>query len=127
VSQENGAEGTGTGRFTPADRMHTAAEFRHVLRHGKRGPQPEAVLFTARTRSVQDPQARRLGVTASRRVGGAVIRNRQKRRVREWFRASRARLAAGSDLVVLLRPAARKASTRRLWSVLDRALEESQR
>lgn len=46
---------------------------------------------------------RRLGVTASRKLGGAVERNRVKRRVREWFRRSKHRLAPGTELVVIAR------------------------
>jgi ribonuclease P protein component len=52
----------------------------------------------------------RLGIIASRRVGGAAARNRAKRRVRELFRKeppSRARADGGRplDLVVVARPA----------------------
>ena len=48
----------------------------------------------------------RLGVTVSRKVGGAVVRNRVKRRVREWFRRERSRLEERADLVVIARPPA---------------------
>jgi len=41
----------------------------------------------ARQRDDGDSAAVRLGVTASRRVGNAVMRNRCKRRMRELFRA----------------------------------------
>ena len=33
-----------------------------------------------------EPERSRLGVTVSRRIGNAVVRNRVKRRVREFFR-----------------------------------------
>jgi ribonuclease P protein component len=46
----------------------------------------------------------RLGITASKRVGNAVARNRGKRWVREWFRRERSTLPAGLDLVLVLRP-----------------------
>ena len=36
-----------------------------------------------------DETRRRLGVTVSKRVGNSVIRNRVKRRIREWFRHAR--------------------------------------
>jgi ribonuclease P protein component len=48
----------------------------------------------------------RLGVTVSRRVGNAVIRNRVKRWIREWFRKDRGAIGPGLDLVVIARPAA---------------------
>jgi ribonuclease P protein component len=55
----------------------------------------------------QESSGHRLGVTVSRRVGGAVIRNRIKRRIRAWFRQNRGELVASSDLVVIARrPAA---------------------
>lgn len=44
-----------------------------------------------------------MGVTASRKVGGAVVRNRAKRLVREAFRATRDQWPAGIDLVVIVR------------------------
>jgi ribonuclease P protein component len=46
----------------------------------------------------------RLGCSVSRKVGGAVVRNRVKRLFREAFRLEQAALPAGVDLVVIPRP-----------------------
>lgn len=46
----------------------------------------------------------RLGLSVSRKVGGAVVRNRWKRVIREAFRLSLEQLPAGLDLVVIPRP-----------------------
>lgn len=46
----------------------------------------------------------RLGVVASKKVGGAVQRNRAKRLVREVFRTSPELFPGGVDLVVIVRP-----------------------
>ncbi len=55
----------------------------------------------------------RLGVTATKKVGRAVVRNRQRRLVREAFR--RHRHGIGSfDLVVNVRPSSRGCSYRDL-------------
>jgi ribonuclease P protein component len=43
----------------------------------------------------------RFGLAASRRVGGAVLRNRAKRLLRESFRRHRAETERGRDLVLL--------------------------
>lgn len=43
----------------------------------------------------------RLGLSVSRRMGKAVVRNRWKRVIREAFRLSRVRLPPGLDLVVV--------------------------
>ncbi len=45
----------------------------------------------------------RLGLSVSRKVGKAVVRNRWKRLIREAFRLTRAKLPQGVDLVVIPR------------------------
>ena len=45
----------------------------------------------------------RLGLSVSRKVGGAVIRNRWKRLLREAFRLNRQKLPTGIDLIVIPR------------------------
>jgi ribonuclease P protein component len=52
------------------------------------------------------PGGPRLGLSVSRRVGGAVERSRVKRVLREAFWAEAERLPAGSDYVVVARPEA---------------------
>jgi ribonuclease P protein component len=56
------------------------------------------------------PAGPRLGVTATRALGGAVVRNRIKRRLREAFRLHRSNLAAPWDIVLNPRRAAAGAS-----------------
>ena len=46
----------------------------------------------------------RLGISASRRLGGAVVRNRWKRLLREAFRLTCSQLPEGIDLIVIPRP-----------------------
>lgn len=61
----------------------------------------------------------RLGVTATRKIGGAVQRNRIKRLVREAFRLEPTLLPAGIDLVVVAKggaPALALADVQAEWS-----------
>lgn len=65
--------------------------------------------------------AARLGLTVSRRVGGAVVRTRVKRRLREWFRRHRELIPKEIDLVVIARPAAAAAATGEIGRELELA------
>ena len=67
----------------------------------------------------------RLGIVASRRIGGAVVRNRVKRRLRELFRQlepNAISTAGGLDLVVIARREAADAPFRLLSSDFRGAL-----
>ncbi len=69
--------------------------------------------------------ASRLGLTVSRRVGGAVVRNRVKRRIREWFRAQHEQLTAPLDLVVIARRSAGSLDASSIAAELSSLLEGS--
>lgn len=64
------------------------------------------VVLLAPRAAAGTPGGPRLGITVSRRVGGAVVRNQLKRRIREWFRAAARTLPGSVDLVVIGRRAA---------------------
>jgi ribonuclease P protein component len=86
--------------FRTTDRLHRRSEYLRIHRVGARVQTSHFVIYTASTSS----SAVRLGITVARRTGGAVVRNRVKRRVRECFRLTlRGIVPAGTDLVVIAR------------------------
>jgi ribonuclease P protein component len=74
-------------------------EFQLVQAEARRFSTPRFV-FLQRAR---DPTGARLGVTASRKLGSAVVRNRAKRLIREAFRATRDLWPDDVDVVVVAR------------------------
>jgi ribonuclease P protein component len=77
-------------------RIRTPAEFDRVYR-AKVFAADDVLILNACATELPHP---RLGLSVSKKVGGAVVRNRWKRLIREAFRLSRAELPAGIDLVV---------------------------
>ena len=99
--------------------MRRRADYLRCYREGRRLHGALATLHIAPGREGRA----RLGMTASRKVGGAVVRQCLKRRVREVYRRweGRGRLPA-ADLVVHLKPAAAAASFGELEAELKRLL-----
>ena len=87
--------------FPKAARIRRRREF---LAIGRTGERRHTAHFIVLARPHGGPS--RLGVTTSRKVGGAVVRNRIKRRLREVFRRDPDRLLPQHDLVVIARPGA---------------------
>lgn len=107
-----------TGQLGRGDRLLRSSEFGRVSREGQRLVEPAFVLLIAPCPSSCDAVRQRLGITVSRRVGSAVVRNRVKRHVREWFRGARSSLRPGVDVVVIGRSAAARLSGREVKGIL---------
>lgn len=82
--------------FPRTARLVRRGEFDAVYRTGKRRSNSH---FTVFFRANQLPQSR-FGFSIKKAIGGAVVRNRIRRRVREIVRIHRQEIAAGWDFVV---------------------------
>lgn len=67
----------------------------------------------------RDQAPPRVGLTVSRKVGPAVVRNRIRRRLREIYRQRQQALPAGVDLVLIARPSAATADSVALARSVD--------
>ena len=108
-------------------RLSRSAEFERVYRQGRSKGNRFLVLyaFPREDESRADPsEGPRLGLSVSKRIGGAVDRNRVKRVLREAFWEEAARLPTGSDYVVVARPDARGLAEREGKGGLRTALAE---
>jgi ribonuclease P protein component len=108
-------------RATRRGRLSRSAEFERVYRQGRSSANRHLVLYTFPNPSVQRP---RLGLSVSRKVGGAVERNRVKRLLREAFEQAQDGLSSGQDVVLVARPELRELAEREGLAGVDAALGE---
>jgi ribonuclease P protein component len=110
--------------FPKAARIRRRREFLSMGQRGEKRRTPHFVLVTERCSGTP-----RLGITVSRKVGGAVRRNRLKRRIREIYRRERDRIDLGQDLVVIAKIGAAELESaeiqRELVSAVGRRLSSS--
>lgn len=108
-------------RHAGRGRLTRSAEFERVYRQGRSSANRYLVLYTFPNPSVQEP---RVGFSVSKRIGGAVQRNRVKRLLREAVSSTRAQLDGGFDIVVVARPEVLKLAEAEGLGGVCAALEE---
>ncbi len=88
-------------RFPRTARLTRPADFTRVYGHRHSAASGQLVVY-ALPNGLPDGRVR-LGLSVSRRIGTAVVRNRWKRRLREAFRLVRTDLPSGIDVIIVVR------------------------
>ncbi len=98
----------------PRERLRKRHQFLNVFRTGVKKESPH---FKCNLRA-NGFGLRRLGLTVGKRTGNAVMRNRIKRLIREFFRRNKALLPESTDIVIC----AKAGSGRLEYAALNREL-----
>ncbi len=91
--------------FSKEERLRKRREFLGVYERGDKIQSTYFVLYMLENGLPHH----RLGITVSRKIGRAVVRNRIKRRLREIFRTNKQAIFPHCDLVVIAKRAASRA------------------
>ena len=104
-----------------AERLRSRAEFERLFRRGARVEGPAFVLLWRR-----EPGPRAVGFAVGRRLGGSVVRNRARRRLREAYRRKQGLVPPeGIRLCFIARQAALTSPFEELLQLMGNALTES--
>ena len=97
-------------------------DFRRIYGKGRSAVTPFLVMYVRPNRLGHN----RLGVTVSTKIGGAVVRNRARRRLREVYRLAQPRMKQGYDLILVARCPTAEVSYKKLTSAFEKACEKLQ-
>jgi len=81
------------------DSLKRNGDFKRLYARGKNAVDGCAAVYTRKNGTLRS----RLGVTVSTKHGGAVVRNRVRRRIREAYRINEHRFPPGYDIVIVAR------------------------
>ena len=102
-------------------RLRRTRDFARVRRFGRSYATNLVALSVLPTRT----QSVRVGFSVSKRVGGAAVRNRVKRRMRETVRAQLTVIRSGHDLVFFARPPAAGATSGEICEAIRLLIRKS--
>jgi ribonuclease P protein component len=109
---------SGSERFPKTARLRKRRQFLNLSRTGSKTQSAHFVVIS----NANDAKESRLGITVSGKVGNSVVRNRIKRKVREFFRRHRAELPKSTDCLIIARSGAAALPGERIAAELEQAL-----
>ncbi|MGH7828624.1 MAG: ribonuclease P protein component [Candidatus Binatia bacterium] len=110
----------GAEKLPKRARLTTRSEFLTLSRGGKKIHTPHFLILS----KANDKGENRLGVTVSAKVGQAVVRNRIKRRLREFFRRHRQEWSGCRDYVIVAKQGAGEISSSQALKELRDAFQD---
>ncbi|WP_274365070.1 ribonuclease P protein component [Paenibacillus thermotolerans] len=81
-------------------RLRKREDFSRVFKHGKAAANHQLVVYV---KPSKDAESFRVGISASKKIGNAVVRNKMRRRLKEILRGMETRIAKNVDIVVIVR------------------------
>jgi ribonuclease P protein component len=96
------------------------AKFVKLSRYGRKFQDPYFIVLVLPGES----ECSRLGITASKRVGNAVVRNRVKRLIREWFRLNKSGSCGCWDVNVIAKKSASGLASHQVSMALGRLFDK---
>jgi len=109
--------------FPKKARLTRRSQFLRISRTGKKAFAPHFIVI----RKDNDRSGPRFGVTVSAKVGKAVVRNRVKRKLREFFRRQKQRFEMNEDTLIIARRGAGELSHTKFYMELHRVMRRSLR
>ena len=105
-------------------RLRLRGEFERVRQNGRSWPHRFFVLIVLP--QADRPEALpRIGVAAGKRLGGAVTRNRFKRKLREAVRQVYPNIQSGVDMILIARAPSAEASVAQIATALTETLQRA--
>lgn len=111
-----------SGSFPKSVRLLERREFLFLQQKGRKRHSQHFLVATAPAQGERS----RFGVTTSRRFGNAVVRNRMKRLLREFFRTHQSLITPACDIVVIPRAGAEQLTLAQITEELGKALSIAQ-
>ena len=98
--------------------MRSPVDFRRIQEQSAGRSHPTVLVRVRRN----DHEQSRYGISTSRKLGSAVVRNKVRRRVRSILRTLGPRIAPGWDILIICRPSSATVSQQELGATLTRLL-----